>query len=108
MHMPTSHQQPLTAPRGRSEHDFGQSQYDWMAAVFDRASYFAVFELRNGRKETRFKIFPWAVRYARERDWTFGICIYAVAPSGRFTLLDPEKWDEWIIRWKDNYDSIRR
>jgi hypothetical protein len=97
--MPHSHQQPITAPRGRSEHDFSQPYPHWEAAVFDRAIYYAVFELRNGRRETRWKILPWAVRYAREhRD--DGACLYAVAPTGRFTLLDPEKWDEWIQRWE--------
>lgn len=97
--MPHSHQQPLSIPRGGSEHDFGQPYPSWEAAVFDRASYWVVFELRRRRRGTEFRIFPWAVRYAKQHV-SDGACLYAVCPSGRFTLLDPEKWDEWLQRWQ--------
>lgn len=99
--MPISHQQPLTAPRGRSEHDFSQRYPEWEAAVFDRALYFAVFEMRNGRRETRFETFPRAAEYARVHP-DDGPCVYAVAATGRFTHLDREKWDEWEQRWRES------
>src|SRR5262252_3426135 len=100
--MPTSKQQPLTA-QGTHEHDFMQSYESWEAAVFDRAVYFAVYELRWGERgdpprHTKWKCFPWAVRYAKESK--HGPCIYAVVESGRFNNLDREKWDEWVSRWK--------
>jgi hypothetical protein len=98
--MPISKQQPLVTPRGGSEHDFGRSRSDWDAVAFDRAAHFSVIELRNGRRETRFTVFPWAVRFARGLAPDDGGCLYAVCASGRFALLDPEKWDEWIIRWE--------
>jgi hypothetical protein len=100
--MPTSKQRPLTAPRGGSEHEFGRSRPDWEATAFDRADYFSVIELRNGRRETRFSVseFPQAVEFARGLAPDDGGCLYAVAASGRFALLDREKWDEWIIRWR--------
>ena len=105
--MPHSNQQPLTAPRGGSEHAFHLTYAEWEAAVFDRAAYFAVFELRNKRKETDFIVFPWAVRFARMHQ-ADGACIYAVCESGRFTMLDPEKLDEWLQRWRENNEVQRK
>jgi hypothetical protein len=101
--MPSSKQQPLTAPRGRSEHDFAQTYAHWEAAVFDNAAYFATIEMRSTPRYKRieWRYFPWAVRYARQNE-AGGPCIYAVAHTERFTLLDPEKWDEWCTRWFEN------
>jgi hypothetical protein len=103
-----SKQTPLTSPRGRHEHDFSLTAVDWEAAVFDRALHYLVVELRSDVRDnapmagprrwrsTKFNYFPWAVRFAQaHRDG----CIYAVAASGRFCLIDAEKWDEWEQRW---------
>jgi hypothetical protein len=109
--MPSSKQQPLTARRGTHEHDFTQSYADWEAAVFDRATHFAVVETRNKRKYSTWRYLPWAVKYCRQLDtghWDIaGWCIYAVTATGRFTLLDHEKVDEWVQRWWENIDDKR-
>jgi hypothetical protein len=109
--MPSSKQQPLTARRGTHEHDFTQSYADWEAAVFDRATHFAVVETRNKRKYSTWRYLPWAVKYCRQLDtghWDIaGWCIYAVTATGRFTLLDHEKIDEWVQRWWENRDDKR-
>jgi hypothetical protein len=99
--MPVSKQQPLLAARGTHEHDFGQRYVDWEGAVFDRAEYFAVVEMRSvpARKYTKWKCFPWAIRYARRHP---DACLYAVTRSGRFNNLEREKWPEWEIRWWGN------
>jgi hypothetical protein len=107
--MPSSKQQPLTARRGTHEHDFSQSYADWEAAVFDRATHFAVVEQRNKRKYSTWRYLPWAVKYCRQLDtghWDIaGWCIYAVTANGRFTLLDHEKVDEWVQRWWENREG---
>jgi hypothetical protein len=94
--MPSCKQRPLEAPRGCHEHNFSQDYSSWEGAVFDRAEYFAVIEMRNGRKYTSWKIFPWAVRYAKARQ---DACIYAVTESGRFNNLERVVWDAWETRW---------
>lgn len=100
--MPSSKQRPLDAAAGRDEHDFSQRRDGWEATVFDRAAYFAVVEMRGApadqaRPETRFTVFPWAARLARGRA---DACLYAVTASGRFALLDRDKWSEWETRWR--------
>lgn len=107
--MPASKQTPLTAPRGSSVLDLSQPRVNWEAAAFDEAEYFAVVRMaRRGDEPLRreFTVLPWAVRFARVRD---DVCLYAVAPCGRFALLDREKWDEWEVRWKEARDErVRR
>jgi len=98
--MPRSHQQPLTAPRrGPSAvHDFTQKMTDWKAAVFDNADHFVVMfhcRPRDGRRHV-FLTFTQAVACARGAPDQG--CVYAVAPSGRFCLIDRERWDEWLAR----------
>jgi hypothetical protein len=109
--MPQSKQQPLTARRGTHEHDFTQPYAEWETAVFDRATHFAVVETRNKRKYSTWRYLPWAVKYCRQLDtghWDIaGWCIYAVTATGRFTLLDHEKIDEWVQRWWENRDDKR-
>lgn len=114
MSFSTSKQQPLSAARGRSAHDFTQSYTDWEGAVFDNAAYFAVIELRGAqsrsagprdRKYTKFRYFPWAVRYATPKP---DACVYTVTQAGRFNFLDREKWDEWMTRWWSNRDDKKR
>ena len=97
--MPTSKQTPLSSPRGRSVHDFGQTLPDWEAAVFDQASYFAVVEFRNACHRTEFDkpFLRQAVCFARQRE-QFGSCLYAVTKEGRFCLLDKDQWDHWLTR----------
>jgi hypothetical protein len=105
--MPRSKQTPLKCPRGRHEHDFSQTCQEWECAIFDRASYYKVVEYRSGsgpnlgdtKRETHWSVFPWAVRYAADRR---DAVIYAVAPTGRFTCLDREKWGEWEQRWRED------
>ena len=87
---------PRTAPRGGTEHDFAVPRENWETACFDNASYFAVIEMRRDRHRTEFLILPWAIRYASERD---DACLYAVAETGRFALLDRARWPEWEDRW---------
>ena len=94
--MPTSSQAPLAAPRGASTTDMSQPRTSWEAACFDDAEYYTVVEVRHDRRETRFRVFPWAARFASGRD---DACLYAVSASGRFALLDRERWWEWEIRW---------
>ena len=97
--MPRSRQQPLTAPHGGYEHDFGLPLADWETACFDRASYFAVIRMRardDPGFRAEFRFLSWALRYARRRG---NVCVYAVAASGRFALLDPDVWDLWEQRW---------
>ena len=98
--MYTSNQRPLAAPRCRSEHDFAQTREAWEAAVFDRAEYFSVCEIRNDRRRTEFDAPRAAVEFARTRPADVGACLYAVAATGRSIFLDPEKWDEWVTRWE--------
>lgn len=99
--MPSSKQTPLTSPRGRSVHDFSQRLVDWEASVFDDAEYFAVVEMRfeeRGYGHTRFEAFPDAVRRA---EASARVTLHAVSSSGRFALLDREKWPEWERRWRE-------
>ena len=106
--MPVSKQQPLTASRGGHVHDFTQSSARWEAAVFDQAVCFAVVKMaRRGESPERheFWCFPWAARFARDRR---DVCLYAVASTGRFALIDREKWDEWEIRWWETRDEHGR
>lgn len=94
--MPVSKQRPLEAVAGKSENDFAQRREGWEVTTFDRAAYFTVVEM-SLRVEARFTVFPWAVRFARQ---SVGVCLYAVTASGRFALLDKEKWSEWETRWR--------
>jgi hypothetical protein len=94
--MPASKQRPLEVVAGNTEHDFAQPRENWDATVFDRASYFSVVEVHD-RSEVRFTVLPWAIRFAQRRE---SVCLYAVAASGRFALLDREKWPEWEERWR--------
>jgi hypothetical protein len=107
--MPVSKQTPLTS-QATHEHNFEQSYADWEASVFDRAAYFAVIELRYGgrgqQRYTKWTVLPWALRYAREHVET-GPCVYAVVESGRFTVLDREKWDDWETRWRRSREHIK-
>lgn len=89
---------PLTAPRGGHEHDFLQPRESWDVSCFDRAALFAVVELRRDRRRTEFRVLPWAIRYANQH-LDDGACLYAIAESGRFALLDRARWNEWEDRW---------
>ncbi len=93
-----SKQQPLTAARGRSPHNFAQPVQDWEASIFDQAEYLSVIFLRQrDRVHHRFQSMRSAVSFAQS-NLSEGACIYAVTPSGRSTILDREKWAEWIQR----------
>jgi len=97
--MPVSKQDPLSAQRGGDARDFGQPRLSWEVAAFDQAQYFACVNMaRRGetRRYVKFAHFPWAARYARGQLHT---CVYAVTESGRFALLDREKWVDWETRW---------
>lgn len=103
--MPSSKQTPLTSPRGGTVGDLSQPRTNWEAAAFDEAQYFAVVRMcRRGDEPLRreFTVLPWAVRYASRGD---DLCLYAVAPCGRFALLDREKWSEWVTRWMEARDE---
>lgn len=99
-----SKQTPLTSPRGHYEHDFGLPLRDWEAACFDNAEHFAVVELvwgdRGRHGHTRFDSLAEAIRHA---DGNPRACLYAVASSGRFAMLDRGKWGEWLQRWERDH-----
>jgi hypothetical protein len=95
--MPPSKQKPLTAARGRSEHDFRLKQDEWEAAVFDNAASFAVIELRQGRRPVTLVTTP-KLSDAIEQAQLHSACLYAIGRSGRWVMLDREKWDEWEQR----------
>lgn len=57
------------------------------------------------KKDTYFVILPWAIRFARNRA---DACLYAVTSSGRFALLDRDKWFEWEMRWRRNRNLPER
>lgn len=94
--MPASKQDPLAVADARDASDLSQPRTSWECAVFDEAAHYAVVEVRHDRRLSEFRVFPWAVRFAREHE---DACVYAVSASGRFALLDKEKWAEWEERW---------
>jgi hypothetical protein len=102
--MPISKQTPLTSPRGGDPHIFLQRPQDWDAAVFDQAILFRTVRMRSvpPRQLDDFETIAEAVTYAQSPVGTSeGACVYAVCSSGRFTLLDREKWQEWVQRTEE-------
>ena len=99
--MTKSNQQPLTAPRGQSPHDFKQPFASWEASIFDNAKLFAVIDYttRLPFKRNEFSTVREAVEFARTQTRS---CVYAVSSEGRFVLLDRERWDDWIEREREN------
>ena len=93
--MSSLEQHPLTAPRRGDPHNFLQSRSNWEASVFDDAEYFAASSIRPQREYLKFTTFAEALNFACDKS---NFCIYAITASGRSTLLDRVKWDEWLIR----------
>lgn len=87
----------LDAPNAGSGRDLARPRSEWELSVFDRAAHFAVVEMRGEREYLRFRVLPWAIRRARTSPST---CLYAVSASGRFSLLDRERWGAWEARWR--------
>lgn len=99
-----SDQVPLSAPRGRSAHNFEQKRPDWEAAVFDDAESFSVVDYQQRPwAYTEFTTFRAAMEFAANKPRA---CVYAVTESGRNALLDKVKWAEWAERESRAQSSV--
>jgi len=84
-------------PTRRPEHDFTLPLKEWELAVFDAATRFtaAGYRGRGTRVYSAFATLPEAIAAACANPIC---CVYAVAPSGRFIVLDRADWPTWLSR----------
>jgi hypothetical protein len=105
--MSTFAQRPLKSPRGLHPHSFTLNIPDWEAAVFDNAVNFVVQYYRRHWTVRRFEFATFGEAIDHERAQDDMGCIYAVTESGRFALLDRDKWDQWLERQRQARPSVR-
>jgi len=83
-----------------------QPRADWERAVFDAAAHFLTIDMARSftdpERRARWPTFPQALQFARKSD---RVCIYAVTPAERSTILERAAWDRWEERWNQRSPS---
>lgn len=93
------------------EHHFMVDADKWSDAVFGNADHFTVVVGRSPFNRTRqeFKSYPEAMERAHNYEITDPNggrpMIYAVAASGRSTMLVPQKWNWYLDLWNKKVET---